>query len=85
MANVLSISGSPSATSRTTALLRHLDTRLIAQGHRVTPLEVRSMPAEALLGADLQHPAIVARRHSSRRPTESSSAHPSTRPPTPGC
>ncbi|MDH6111749.1 FMN reductase [Kitasatospora sp. MAP12-15] len=60
MAQVLSVSGSPSATSRTAALLRHLDARLTTQGHRVTPLDVRSMPAEALLGADPRHPAIVA-------------------------
>ena len=59
MATVLSVSGSPSATSRTARLLRHLDARLIAQGHTVVPLDVRTLPAEALLGADFGHPAIV--------------------------
>ncbi|MEU7426054.1 NADPH-dependent FMN reductase [Streptomyces sp. NPDC040750] len=59
MATVLSVSGSPSASSRTGRLLRHLDERLIAQGHRVVPLDVRTVPAEALLGADFRHPAIV--------------------------
>ncbi|MGW5233697.1 NADPH-dependent FMN reductase [Streptomyces nodosus] len=59
MATVLSVSGSPSATSRTARLLRHLDERLIAQGHDVIPLDVRTLPAEALLGADFKHPAIV--------------------------
>ncbi|GAB2962594.1 MULTISPECIES: NADPH-dependent FMN reductase [Streptomyces] len=59
MATVLSVSGSPSATSRTARLLRHLDTRLTAQGHQVIPLDVRTIPAEALLGADFRHPAIV--------------------------
>jgi FMN reductase len=59
MATILSVSGSPSATSRTARLLRHLDERLIAQGHEVIPLEVRSLPAEALLEADFGHPAIV--------------------------
>lgn len=59
MANVLSVSGSPSATSRTNRLLRHLDQRLVAQGHEVIPLDVRTLPAEALLGADVQHPAVV--------------------------
>jgi FMN reductase len=59
MANVLSVSGSPSASSRTNRLLRHLDNRLIAQGHEVIPLDVRTLPAEALLGADFRHPAIV--------------------------
>ncbi len=59
MATVLSVSGSPSATSRTARLLRHLDERIIARGHDVIPLEVRTLPAEALLGADFGHPAIV--------------------------
>jgi FMN reductase len=34
--------------------------RLTAQGHQVTPLDVRTLPSEALLGADFGHPAIVA-------------------------
>lgn len=59
MATVLSVSGSPSAASRTNRLLRHLDRRLIAQGHEVIPLDVRTLPAEALLGADSGHPAIA--------------------------
>ncbi|AJE81509.1 FMN reductase [Streptomyces albus] len=59
MAVVLSVSGSPSATSRTARLLRHLDSRLAAQGHEVIPLDVRTLPPEALLGADFGHPALV--------------------------
>ncbi|MFJ7061662.1 NADPH-dependent FMN reductase [Streptomyces microflavus] len=59
MATVLSVSGSPSATSRTARLLRHLDADLSAQGHEVIPLDVRTLPAEALLGADFAHPEIV--------------------------
>jgi FMN reductase len=59
MATVLSVSGSPSVSSRTAKLLRHLDARLIAQGHEVIPLDIRTIPAEALLGADFRHPAIV--------------------------
>ncbi|MFF4245610.1 NADPH-dependent FMN reductase [Streptomyces sp. NPDC001822] len=59
MATILSVSGSPSATSRTARLLRHLDDRLRDQGHDVTPLDVRTLPAEALLGADFGHPAVV--------------------------
>ncbi|MET9892320.1 NADPH-dependent FMN reductase [Streptomyces sp. NBC_00647] len=59
MATIVSVSGSPSPTSRTTRLLRHLDDRLRRQGHEVTPLEVRTLPAHALLGADFRHPAIV--------------------------
>ncbi|MEV6166857.1 NADPH-dependent FMN reductase [Streptomyces sp. NPDC051954] len=59
MATVLSVSGSPSASSRTKSLLRHLDDRLTAQGHDVVPLDVRNLPADALLRADFRHPAIV--------------------------
>lgn len=59
MAVVLSVSGSPSATSRTARLLRHLDARLAARGHEVIPLDVRTLPAGPLLAADFQHPAIV--------------------------
>ncbi|MGW1724121.1 NADPH-dependent FMN reductase [Streptomyces sp. NPDC002306] len=59
MATVLSVSGSPSVSSRTNRLLRHLDQRLSAQGHEVIPLDIRTVPAEALLGADFRHPAIV--------------------------
>ncbi|MEU5212542.1 NADPH-dependent FMN reductase [Streptomyces sp. NPDC020742] len=59
MATILSVSGSPSATSRTARLLRHLDARLTAQGHTTVPLDVRTLPAEALCGADPHHPAIA--------------------------
>ncbi|WP_189216266.1 MULTISPECIES: NADPH-dependent FMN reductase [Streptomyces] len=59
MATVLSVSGSPSVSSRTARLVRHLDARLAAQGHEVVPLDIRTVPAEALLGADFRHPAIV--------------------------
>ncbi|MFF8576245.1 NADPH-dependent FMN reductase [Streptomyces sp. NPDC015408] len=59
MAAILSVSGSPSPTSRTARLLRHLDDRLRLHGHQVTPLDVRTLPAEALLGADFRHPAIT--------------------------
>jgi FMN reductase len=59
MATILSVSGSPSPTSRTTRLLRHLDERLRQHGHEVTTLDVRTLPAQALLGADPRHPAIT--------------------------
>ncbi|WP_339151485.1 NADPH-dependent FMN reductase [Streptomyces sp. F41] len=59
MATVLSVSGSPSVTSRTARLLLHLDDRLRDQGHDVVSLDVRTLPADALLGADFAHPAIV--------------------------
>ncbi|MEV6211966.1 NADPH-dependent FMN reductase [Kitasatospora sp. NPDC051914] len=59
MATVLSVSGSPSRTSRTTRLLRHVDARLAAHGHDVVPFEARALPAEALLSADTSHPEIA--------------------------
>jgi FMN reductase len=59
MATVLSVSGSPSATSRTSGLLRHLDARLAARGHEVVHLDVRSLPAGPLLAAEVDHPAIA--------------------------
>ncbi|MFJ9687828.1 NADPH-dependent FMN reductase [Streptomyces bacillaris] len=59
MATVLSVSGSPSATSRTARLLLHLDDRLRDQGHDVISLDIRTLPPEALLGADFGHPAVV--------------------------
>jgi FMN reductase len=60
MATVLSVVGSPSPTSRTASVLRHLGAGLIASGHEVIVLDVRDLPAEALLSADVAHPAIVA-------------------------
>lgn len=59
MATVLSVSRSPSPTSRTARLLRDLDARLTMQGHETVPLDVRTLPPEALLHADFGHPAIV--------------------------
>jgi FMN reductase len=59
MATVLSLSGSPSRVSRTTGLLRHVDSLLVARGHEVVPLEARALPAEALLRADTLDPAIA--------------------------
>lgn len=59
MAAILSVSGSPSAVSRTAHLLRHVTSRLTRHGHEVATLNVRTLPADALLGADFHHPAIV--------------------------
>ncbi|MFD7736383.1 NADPH-dependent FMN reductase [Kitasatospora phosalacinea] len=59
MAVILSVSGSPSATSRTTRLLRHVDRRLASHGHQVRALDARSLPAAALLAADTSDPAIA--------------------------
>ncbi|MFD9128735.1 NADPH-dependent FMN reductase [Kitasatospora sp. NPDC059571] len=59
MATVLSVSGSPSRTSRTTRLLRHVDARIAEHGHEVLPFEARSLPAEALLSADTSNPELA--------------------------
>ncbi|MFJ5232787.1 NADPH-dependent FMN reductase [Kitasatospora sp. NPDC088391] len=59
MAVILSVSGSPSATSRTTRLLRHVDSRLTAHGHRVHALDARTLPAGPLLAADTSDPGIA--------------------------
>lgn len=57
--NVLLLGGSPSAPSTTWRLLQLVGTRLAALGHRSTTLQVRELPAVALLSADLQDPDIA--------------------------
>ncbi len=58
--SVLLIAGSPSAPSRSTALLEAVGERLAARHARIERLAVRELPAEALLQADARHPAIAA-------------------------
>ncbi|WP_412542852.1 NADPH-dependent FMN reductase [Longispora sp. K20-0274] len=61
MPGILAISGSPSPTSRTARVLAHLADRLADAGeHEVTTIGVRDLPAEALISADVHHPAITA-------------------------
>jgi len=50
--NVLLLGGSPSAPSTTWRLLQLFGERLAALGHRSVALQVRQLPAEALLQAD---------------------------------
>lgn len=57
---ILLIGGSPSATSRTGRWLENIRIRLEQEGLRVETLQVRDLPAEALLHADFKHPEIVA-------------------------
>jgi len=57
--NVLLLGGSPSAPSSTWRLLQLVGARLAAQGHRTDALQVRDLPAHALLRADASDPAIV--------------------------
>ncbi|MDI2029159.1 NADPH-dependent FMN reductase [Saccharopolyspora sp. TS4A08] len=60
MSTVLVISGSPSRTSKTEKVGEHLAQRLTASGRSAEHLRVRTLPAEALLGADVSDPAIAA-------------------------
>lgn len=57
--SVLLLGGSPSASSSGARLLQHIGDKLASQGHRCNKLQVRDLPAEALLHADFADPAIV--------------------------
>lgn len=57
--SVLLIAGSPSAPSRSTALLEAVGERLAQRKARIERLAIRDLPAQALLLADWNHPAIV--------------------------
>ncbi|MDB5909968.1 MAG: ssuE [Massilia sp.] len=50
--SVMLIGGSPSAISSGSRLLQYIGDRLASQGHRCTRLQVRELPADALLHAD---------------------------------
>jgi len=56
--NVLLLGGSPSAPSTTWRLLQTLGEGLAALGHRSVALQVRQLPADALLGADATDPVL---------------------------
>ncbi|RRO19912.1 FMN reductase (NADPH) [Saccharopolyspora rhizosphaerae] len=58
MSTVLIISGSPSRTSKTEKVGEHIAQRLSAAGRATDHLRVRTLPAEALLSADVSDPAI---------------------------
>lgn len=58
---ILLIAGSPSRPSRSAALLAAVSQRLALQGRLVVnQLDIRELPASALLLADWTHPALVA-------------------------
>ena len=59
MSRILTVSGSPSVTSRSALLLEHVSHVLARSGHQVTHLSLRDLPAEALLHARFGDPAIV--------------------------
>ncbi len=58
--SILLLGGSPALPSSTGRLLQHLGDRLAAVGHRTSRLNVRDLPAQALLHADAAHPALRA-------------------------
>jgi FMN reductase len=58
MSLVVTISGSPSAASRTQALAAHVGVEIAARGFEVEALNVRDLPAEDLLHARLDSPAL---------------------------
>ena len=55
---VLLIAGSPSAPSRSTALLEAVGTRLALRGARIERVAVRDLPPAELLAGDASHPAL---------------------------
>ena len=55
---VLLIAGSPSAPSRSTALLEAVGARLAQRGAHIDRLAIRELPAQPLLLAEWSHPAI---------------------------
>lgn len=59
MASIVTICGSPSPQSRTQGVLRHVAERLRADGHLVTGVAAREIPAAALLSADTTEPAVA--------------------------
>ena len=59
MSSVLIISGSPSATSRTERLARSVAARIGESGTSATVLDVRNLPADDLMHARFDSPAII--------------------------
>ena len=60
--SILLLGGSPSLPSSSSRLLLHIGDKLALQGHRCSRLQVRDLPAEALLHADFGDAAIVGAR-----------------------
>lgn len=57
---ILLIAGSPSAPSRSTRLLKYAGEQLALRGHRTGILQVRDLPAQALLHADFGNAELTA-------------------------
>jgi FMN reductase len=59
---ILLLAGSPSSPSRSTRLLHYTGERLAQLGHRTHRLQVRDLPATALVQADFSHVGLIAAR-----------------------
>ncbi|MCM3087803.1 FMN reductase [Bhargavaea ginsengi] len=59
MTEIVIISGSPSAASRSDRVLGYIGGLLEDKGFIVTHLSVRDIPAEALFTADFSHPSVT--------------------------
>jgi FMN reductase len=60
MALIVTISGSPSAQSRTSALAQHVGATIAGRGHEVRSILVRDLDPEALLHARVDDPGLRA-------------------------
>ena len=58
MTSVLTVSGSPGARSRSTHVVAHAGAVLAREGFAVDALALRELPAEALLAARVDDPAV---------------------------
>jgi FMN reductase len=60
MTSVVTLTGSPSQSSRSAALALHVANQLGARGFELESINVRDLPADALLGGRASDPAIAA-------------------------
>lgn len=58
--SILLLSGSPSTPSRSSRLLYYVGDKLKELGYHTVSLNVKDLPAQALLHADFAHPELVA-------------------------
>jgi FMN reductase len=58
--SIVIITGSPTRPSRSAGLAEHVNQRLAREGFSIRTLHVRDLPAQGLLHADFNDPAIVA-------------------------
>lgn len=59
MARIVTISSSPSLSSRTDVLLGHVEAAIADAGHAIVPIVVRDLPAQPLIRGDATDPEIA--------------------------